>query len=73
MAWSKPAETLTERIIIIKGAGDMATGVACRLYRANLKHILMLETPAPLAVRRLVSFCEAIHVKSPRPWKGLRP
>jgi xanthine dehydrogenase accessory factor len=57
-------KTFTERIIIIKGAGEMATGVACRLYRANLKRILMLETPAPLAVRRLVSFCEAIHEKT---------
>ena len=39
----------------------MATGVACRLYRANLRRILMLETPSPLAVRRQVSFCEAVH------------
>jgi len=54
-------KALTERIIIIKGAGEMATGVACRLYRANFRRILMLETPSPLAVRRRVSFCEAIH------------
>jgi xanthine dehydrogenase accessory factor len=53
--------SLKDRIIVIKGAGEMATGVACRLYRANLRRILMLETPAPLAVRRLVSFCESIH------------
>jgi xanthine dehydrogenase accessory factor len=52
---------LQERVIIIKGAGEMATGVACRLYRANFKRILMLETDSPLAVRRQVSFCEAIH------------
>lgn len=39
----------------------MATGVACRLHRANFRRILMLETPSPLAVRRLVSFCEAVH------------
>ena len=52
---------LKDHHIIIKGAGEMATGVACRLYRANFTRILMLETPAPLAVRRLVSFCEAIH------------
>jgi len=55
---------LNERVIIIKGAGEMATGVAIRLYRANFKRILMLETSSPLAVRRLVSFCEAIHEKS---------
>ncbi|TWJ14188.1 xanthine dehydrogenase accessory factor [Geobacter argillaceus] len=39
----------------------MATGVACRLFRANFRRILMLETPSPLAVRRRVSFCEAVH------------
>jgi xanthine dehydrogenase accessory factor len=55
------ARALKDHHIIIKGAGEMATGVACRLYRANFKRILMLETPAPLAVRRQVSFCEAVH------------
>lgn len=57
-------KTLNELFIIIKGAGEQATGIACRLYRANFRRILMLETPAPLAVRRQVSFCEAIHEKS---------
>lgn len=52
---------MKDRVIIIRGAGEMATGVACRLYRANFRRILMLEAPAPLAVRRLVSFCEAVH------------
>lgn len=52
---------LCDRVILIKGAGEMATGVACRLYGANLRRILMLETVSPLAVRRQVSFCEAIH------------
>lgn len=48
--------------ICIKGAGDLATGVAIRLFASGFKHILMLETPAPLAVRRTVSFSEAIHL-----------
>jgi len=39
----------------------MATGTACRLYRANFKKIFMLEIKKPLAVRRKVCFCEAIH------------
>ena len=42
----------------------MATGVACRLFRANFRRILMLETPSPLAVRRRVSFCEAVHERT---------
>lgn len=55
---SKPLHQLN---ILIKGAGEMATGVACRLYRANLRQIVMAETSNPLAVRRQVSFCEAVH------------
>ena len=47
--------------IVIKGAGEMASAVAWRLYMANLQKILMLESTHPLAVRRDVSFCEAIH------------
>lgn len=47
--------------ICIKGAGEMATGVAWRLYQANLRRIFMLECPRPLAVRRGVSFCEAVY------------
>ena len=39
----------------------MASGVAWRLYMANFKKILMLETAEPMAVRREVSFCEAVH------------
>lgn len=48
-------------IIVLRGAGDLATGVALRLYRAGLTRIVMLETAAPLAVRRTVSFCEAVY------------
>lgn len=48
-------------IIAIKGAGEMASAVAWRLFRANFRHILMLEIPHPLAVRRKVCFCEAVH------------
>jgi xanthine dehydrogenase accessory factor len=52
---------LTERVIAIKGAGEMASAVAWRLYVANLRSIFMMETAMPLAVRREVSFCEAVH------------
>lgn len=54
-------KALKDHVIVIKGAGEMATGVACRLYGANLRRILLLETACPLAVRRRVSFCEAVH------------
>ena len=52
---------LRELTIVIKGAGEMASAVAWRLYMANFKKILMLEIANPLAVRREVSFCEALH------------
>ena len=52
---------LKELTIVIKGAGEMASGVAWRLYMANFKKILMLETAMPLAVRRKVAFCEALY------------
>lgn len=45
--------------ILIKGAGDLATGVAVRLKRAGFQ-IVMTDLPHPTAVRRTVSFCEAI-------------
>ena len=47
--------------IAVKGAGEMASAVAWRLSMANFMKILMLETANPLAVRREVSFCEAVH------------
>jgi xanthine dehydrogenase accessory factor len=51
---------LVDLRILIKGAGEMATGVAHTLWQAHLQ-IWMTEIPNPLAVRRGVSFCEAIY------------
>lgn len=47
-------------IILIRGGGDLASGVALRLYRSGLR-VTVSELPEPLAVRRLVSFAEAIY------------
>ncbi len=52
---------LNDLVIAVKGAGEMATGVACRLFSANFRRIFMMEIGTPLAVRRKVSFCEAIY------------
>jgi len=52
---------IKELVIGIKGAGEIASGIACRLFKSNIKHIFMMETENPLAVRRQVSFCEAVH------------
>jgi xanthine dehydrogenase accessory factor len=47
--------------VVLRGAGELASGIAWRLYRANIRRLVMLEVPAPLAVRRSVCFCEALH------------
>ncbi|MBK9926416.1 MAG: EF2563 family selenium-dependent molybdenum hydroxylase system protein [Anaerolineales bacterium] len=46
--------------VLIRGGGDLATGVALRLYRAGIK-VLITELARPLAVRRTVSFAEAVY------------
>ncbi len=53
-------KNLKEVVVLIRGAGEMASGVAHRLYQSHFK-ICMLEISKPLAVRREVSFCEAIY------------
>lgn len=53
---------LNNLCVMIRGGGEMASGVAHRLFRANLK-VFMTEIPQPLCVRRTVSFCEAIFDK----------
>ncbi len=54
-------KTLKNLIIAVKGGGDLATGVAWRLFQSNFKNIIIMEIPNPMAVRRQVSFCEAIY------------
>lgn len=46
--------------ILIKGAGDLATGIASRLYGAG-HTILMTEIPVPLTVRRTVALSRAVY------------
>jgi xanthine dehydrogenase accessory factor len=50
-------------LILIRGAGDLASGVAVRLHRAGL-NVAMTELPQPLAVRRTVAFAEGIYAGS---------
>ncbi len=47
-------------IVLIRGGGDLASGVALRLYRCGFK-VAVSELEQPLAVRRLVSFAEAVY------------
>jgi xanthine dehydrogenase accessory factor len=47
-------------IILIRGGGDLATGTALRLFRAGFA-VAITEIREPLAVRRKVSFAEAVY------------
>ena len=46
-------------MVLIKGVGEIASGVAYRLFRSGLL-VCMTEIPTPMAVRRTVSFAEAV-------------
>lgn len=53
----------SKAIIILRGGGDLATGVALRCFRAGFR-ILLTEIHQPLAVRRTVAFAEAVYAGS---------
>jgi len=52
-------ENISPRVVI-KGGGDLASGVAYRLHRTGWQ-ILIVEKDQPLAVRRTVSYATAIY------------
>ena len=47
-------------LILVKGAGDLATGTAVRLYRAGFQ-VVMTDVAQPTAVRRTVAFSQCIY------------
>jgi xanthine dehydrogenase accessory factor len=53
-------EEILRTKVLIRGAGDMASGVAYLLFRNGFK-VCLTELPCPLAIRRMVSFCEAVY------------
>ena len=46
-------------LVLIRGAGDLASGIALRLHRAHLR-VVMTDLPQPTAIRRTVAFSQAI-------------
>lgn len=46
--------------VLIRGAGDIATGIALRLHRSGIK-VIMTDIEHPLSVRRTVCFSEAVR------------
>jgi xanthine dehydrogenase accessory factor len=51
---------LADLRVLIRGGGEMASGVAHRLNRCHMK-VLITEVPAPTTVRRTVAFAEAAY------------
>ncbi len=47
-------------LVLIRGAGDLASGIALRLFRAGMR-LVMTDLPTPTAIRRTVCFSEAIR------------
>lgn len=51
-----------EWLVLVKGAGDLGTGVAWRLFHAGFP-VVITELPDPLVIRRAVAFASAV-------WEG---
>lgn len=69
------ADGVLSPLVLVKGAGEMASAVAWRLYMANLRRICLLDLASPLCVRRRVSFCTALEsgaaeVEGVRAWRA---
>jgi xanthine dehydrogenase accessory factor len=47
-------------LVLVRGAGDLATGVILRLVRSGFR-VVALEAAAPTAIRRTVAFSEAVY------------
>ncbi len=53
-------EEIAGRVCLIRGGGDLATGVAWRLFRAGFP-VVVTEIARPLTVRRSVALSTAVH------------
>lgn len=51
---------INNELVIVRGAGDLATGVVYSLYKAHFK-VIILETQHPSAIRRKVALSEAVY------------
>lgn len=54
------ASVSQKQTVVVRGAGDLATGVICRLSQAGY-NVVALETQKPTVIRRTVSLAEAVR------------
>ena len=50
----------SDLVVLIRGAGEIASGIAHALYCAHFR-VCLADISNPTAIRREVSFCEAIY------------
>jgi xanthine dehydrogenase accessory factor len=55
--------TAIDLTILIRGGGEMASGIAHRLHQSRMK-VLITEVATPTAVRRTLAFAEAVYLGS---------
>ena len=51
---------IRDRLVVVRGAGDLATGCIVRLVHAGFR-VVALELDRPSAIRRTVSLSEAMY------------
>ncbi len=56
----KTGKSISDALVIVKGGGDLATGVAHRLRRSGFP-VMITEIENPTMVRRTVSFAECLY------------
>jgi len=47
-------------LVLVRGGGDLGTGIAHRLHRAGFR-VVVSELPQPLVIRRTVAFASAVY------------
>lgn len=57
------APALSDLTVLVRGGGEIATGIAHRLHRCHINAIIT-EIEKPTAVRRTVSFAEAVYERT---------
>ena len=60
MTRQPPGKLFADCLVVLRGGGDLATGVAFRLWRAGFP-LVMIDLAQPLAIRRRVAFAGAIY------------
>ena len=53
--------TMKQPLVLVRGGGDIASGVIYRLWRAGFP-VVVMEIPIPTMIRREVSYGNAVHI-----------